>query len=140
MPLILKSYCYCVIGACIYVVLITLVAKPFLNVDKDYDRWYHLWDDAPVLYKIAAVFTPVINLAFALMALSIIGIKVRWWWYDLGRFVVYRFTKGKVLKHFRIKEFIVRIFFRFYIDTFYKRFENDTIDKIFKGLHDKNEK
>lgn len=140
MSILLKIYFFCVIGACIYVALLTWVAKPFLNEDESYDKAYTLWDNAPLLHKIGAVVIPLVNLVFAFMTFVLVYIKIRWLWYDLGRFVVRRFTKSKDLKHFRIKEFIVRTFFRFYIDLFYKRFENDTLDKMLKKLHDRETK
>jgi hypothetical protein len=123
-----------VIGAALYVVLLTWVAKPFLNADEYYDRAYDMWNDSPLLYKLGAVFVPVVNIVFALMVFLLMYIQIRWWWYDLGHFVVCRFTRGKILKHFVIKEFIVRTFFRFYIDLFYDRFENDLFDKVIKKV------
>lgn len=137
MPVLIQIYLYCVAGACLYVILLSWIGKPFLNVDESYDRAYNLWNNAPLHHKLGAVLIPVVNIVFALMIFLLLIIKIRWWWYDLGRLVVYRFTKGKELKHFRIKEFIVRTFFRFYIDLFYKRFENDLLDKVIKKLHDK---
>jgi hypothetical protein len=138
MPLLLQIYLYCVAGACIYVVLLTFVVKPFLNIDNEYDATYALWNNVPLHYRIGAVFIPVLNAVFSFMVLVLIYTKIRWWWYDLGHFITLRFTKGKNFRYFRAKEFVIKTFFRFWIDLYYKRLENDIWDKMLKKIHEES--
>ncbi len=136
MPILLQIYFYCVIGACIYIVLVTWISKTLLKEDEEFEYVYNIWDSAPLRYKLLGVLVPVINLVFSLLALFMIFIKLKGWWFDLwtlklGHFVVKQFTKTG-LSHFRIKEWIVRTFFFSYIDTFYKCRQYDAMDAAMK--------
>lgn len=136
MSLLLQIYLYCVAGACIYVVLLTFVVGPFLTVSKVCDETYYLWVNVPLRYRIGAVLMPLLNAVLSIMVFVLLWVKVRCWWYDLGHWVTLRLTKGKNFRYFRIKEFIVKTLFRFWIDLYYKRPENDIWDKMLKNIHE----
>lgn len=119
-------------------VLLQFVVKPFLHVSNVYDDTYALWYNVPLSYRIGAVFMPVLNAVFSIMVFVLLWVKIRWWWYDLGHYLTLRFTKGKNFRHFRIKEFIIKTFFRFWIDLYYKRLENDIWDKMLENIHEES--
>jgi hypothetical protein len=128
--LILNIYLYCVLGSCLYVGLIIWIGGPIAKNDEIFHGTYIEWKTAPFHYKLGVIFIPVINLWFTILALLLIIGFIRYQWWCIGLWLVKRMTR--TTGRFRIKELMIRIFFRSHIDYFYKRYSSLFQNEMFE--------
>ncbi len=147
--ILLKIYLWCVFGAIFYILLTNItmryIWKRYCRDERHRNDMMYMmvqtWVQAPVYFKVLAVVLPVINLLFDILAVILIFTTIRHGWFNLGRRVVHRFTTGRnKLRHFIIKDFVVRIFFRSWRDHFYDMYEDKLFDRIIKKVIQENEK
>lgn len=138
MSTLFTIYLFCVTGACLYVLLITWIIKPLVRDDIELSLMYYDWHNSPLHHKLGVVLIPFINLVFSLMALFLIYVRVRLYHKDFQRYIFKKLTHS--ISHFRIKELIVRIFFRKRLELFYSRFENDMWDRIITKVLKENKR
>jgi hypothetical protein len=96
---------------------------------------YVSWVESPIHYKILVVLLPVVNLFFTLLGFLVIYMQLKHWWFEFGKWVTKQFSRDPDnMRFFRIKSWIVRVFFYRWIDLFFKRYEYDIIEKVFKKI------
>lgn len=128
-----------------FVILFEIIGKNILQrsdklgfvykADPEYKN-YQLWVNAPVRYKIASAIIPLVNTFFALMSLVLIYIEAGHYWFKLGGWVTDKFTKDKNdMRLFRLKYWIIHIFFNKWTDLYLRRYEWDIIERMYKTIY-----
>lgn len=120
MPLLLDIYIWCVIGASFFVLLTNIIVSFCLHNDKIAERYKHevifmawqTWDQALFIYKLCAVFIPLINAVFSILLLVAIGAKIYYWYLNFGYSLAGRFSKDNPnMRYYKLKCCIIHIFF-----------------------------
>lgn len=130
MPLLLKIYLSCVVGGCIFIMLMNKWKKG--QSKRSYDEF----NEVSLGFHLGLAVIPLLNILASLFALIIIWAIICDTWSNIGLNITIRLTKRH--RYFRIKELLVRILFRQHIDIFYKLITTDLLGRIKKAL--KNEK
>lgn len=117
----IKIYLICVIAGLLYPVFQRHIAKA-LDIEGT-DPYL----EAPLLWRFLSCFVPLVNLMF-LLSFILWGVWfIEGLWFLIGHNLSIRL--GRSVKHFFLKEWTIRTFFKNSINTFYDRLEK-TSNKI----------
>jgi hypothetical protein len=111
--------------ALIFIVLVLTKIKAYADEDEysPLKYIYTIFTNAPRYFHFMAVFVPLVNMVFAGLALLVIFKLIRHWFVmrriRLGSWISHKFIKNPH-KHFKTKDYILRHFFRPYLQVFHE--------------------
>lgn len=127
----IKIYFLCVALSSLYVFISGIISdielrKARTNRVDIFYMSYLSWHYAPFHYKLLLIIIPGINLFFSILLFVSLWMQIRLLWFMLGNRLIWLFTRKKWARLYRLKRFIINIFFHKQIYHFY-----DMVDKRF---------
>jgi|WetSurMetagenome_2_1015567.scaffolds.fasta_scaffold90495_2 hypothetical protein len=131
--ILLKIYIACVFWSVLYVFITGIWVNSIVRKGRSSEKYKNnslyiaveTWRQGPFLFKIVALFCPVVNLIFDVLCILVLISAIRQWWYNVGKWVCMKFSGPGRMKHFIIKSWIIRHIFSAWESRYY-----DACDKF----------